>query len=225
MKSFLIGAAASNSGKTTLTMGILRALTNKGLTVQPYKCGPDYIDTIFHCMASGRESVNLDTFMASHTHVREMFARYAKNADVSVVEGVMGLYDGYDKWRGSSAEIAALLGIPVILIVNAKSAAYSIAPLVYGFTNFTPKGFLQPLNIAGVIFNQVGSEKHYEFLKSACEDVGVRCFGYLKKNAELTVPGRHLGLTISERDNMERLISLAAEEVEKTIDLDALIKE
>ena len=157
--SFLIGAATSNSGKTTFTMGLLRALRDRGLKVQPYKCGPDYIDTMFHEMASGRESVNLDTYMASDEHVKEVFQRYGEDADVRIVEGVMGLFDGYDKSKGSSAEIAMLLDIPVILVVNAKSVAYSVAPLVYGFKHFNPK-----LKIAGVVFNMVASENHYTFL-------------------------------------------------------------
>ena len=109
MKSFLIGAATSNSGKTTFTMGLLRALTQRGLCVQPFKCGPDYIDTIFHHMASGNESLNLDTFMASAQHVRNIFSDYSQNADVAIAEGVMGLFDGYDGFHGSSAEIAIFL--------------------------------------------------------------------------------------------------------------------
>jgi len=136
MKGFLIAAASSNSGKTTITMGLLRALRNRGLRVQPFKCGPDYIDPMFHSMASGNESVNLDTWMSDEEQVRETFRTYSNGADISVVEGVMGLYDGYDKWHGSSGEIAMLLDMPVILVINAKSAAYSVAPLIYGFKNY-----------------------------------------------------------------------------------------
>ena len=208
-RSFLIGAATSNSGKTTFTMGLLRALRDRGLKVQPYKCGPDYIDTMFHEMASGRESVNLDTYMASDEHVKEVFQRYGEDADVRIVEGVMGLFDGYDKSKGSSAEIAMLLDIPVILVVNAKSVAYSVAPLIYGFKHFNPK-----LKIAGVVFNMVASENHYTFLKQACEDAGVPCLGYMLRNRELIIPGRHLGLTIEAREETEELIRLAAKEVE-----------
>ena len=207
--SFLIGAATSNSGKTTFTMGLLRALRDRGLKVQPYKCGPDYIDTMFHEMASGRESVNLDTYMASDEHVKEVFKRYGEDADVHIVEGVMGLFDGYDKSKGSSAEIAMLLDIPVILVVNAKSVAYSVAPLIYGFKHFNPK-----LKIAGVVFNMVASENHYTFLKQACEDAGVPCLGYMLRNRDLIIPGRHLGLTIEAREETEELIRLAAKEVE-----------
>ena len=210
--SFLIGAATSNSGKTTFTMGLLRALRDKGLKVQPYKCGPDYIDTMFHEIASGRESVNLDTYMASEDHVKEVFKRYGEDADVRIVEGVMGLFDGYDKSKGSSAEIAMLLDIPVILVVNAKSVAYSVAPLIYGFKHFNPK-----LKIAGVVFNMVASENHCTFLKQACEDAGVPCLGYMLRNRELIIPGRHLGLTIEAREETEELIRIAAKEVEEHV--------
>ena len=211
-RSFLIGAATSNSGKTTFTMGLLRALRDKGLKVQPYKCGPDYIDTMFHEIASGRESVNLDTYMASDEHVKEVFQRYGEDADVRIVEGVMGLFDGYDKSKGSSAEIAMLLDIPVILVVNAKSVAYSVAPLIYGFKHFNPK-----LKIAGVVFNMVASENHFSFLKQACEDAGVPCLGYMLRNSDLIIPGRHLGLTIEAREETEELIRLAAKEVEEHV--------
>ncbi len=206
---FLIGAATSNSGKTTFTMGLLRALRDRGLKVQPYKCGPDYIDTMFHEIASGRESVNLDIYMASEEHVKEVFQRYGEDADVRIVEGVMGLFDGYDKSKGSSAEIALLLDIPVILVINAKSVAYSVAPLIYGFKHFNPK-----LKIAGVVFNMVASENHFSFLKQACEDAGVPCLGYMLRNCDLIIPGRHLGLTIEAREETEELIRLAAKEVE-----------
>lgn len=218
MKKFLIGAATSNSGKTTFTMGLLRALKRRGLDVQPYKCGPDYIDTMFHEMASGHESVNLDSFMSSEEHIKDIFDRYGEGKDVRVVEGVMGLFDGYDKSRGSSAEIAMMLDIPVVLVVNAKSVAYSVAPLIYGFKHFNPN-----IKIAGVVFNMVASENHYRFLREACEDAGVKCLGYMQKNPQLIIPGRHLGLTITAREETERLINLAADEVEKNVDIEMLL--
>lgn len=218
MKSFLIGAATSNSGKTTFTIGLLRALRNRGLSVQPFKCGPDYIDTMFHHIASGNESVNLDTFMSSPEHVKELFCRYGKGADCCVTEGVMGLFDGYDRWHGSSAEIAMMLKMPVILVVSAKSVAYSVAPLIYGFKHFNPE-----MKIAGVVFNMVASENHYAFLRSACEDAGVECLGYLPRNEQLTIPGRHLGLTISAKEETEKLIALAAKEIENHVDIDKIL--
>ena len=164
MIQLLIGAATSGSGKTTFTMGLLRALSRRGLRVQPFKCGPDYIDTQFHSIAAGRESVNLDTWMASPEHVRQVYAHYSEGADAAVIEGVMGLFDGYDRMRGSSAEIAALLDVPVVLVVNARSTAYSVAALLHGMKTFRPD-----VRIAGVVFNQVASESHYSFLKAAAD--------------------------------------------------------
>lgn len=218
MKSFLIGAATSNSGKTTFTMGLLRALAKRGINVQPFKCGPDYIDTMFHKLASGNESINLDTFMASGNHAKELFHKFGDKAGVSVVEGVMGLFDGYDKSRGSSAEMAMLLDIPVILVVNAKSMAYSVAPLIYGFANFDKR-----LKIGGVVFNNVASANHFDFLKTACAEAGAECLGYMARNPELNVPGRHLGLTVGDRENMESVINIAAEEVERNVDLNKIL--
>ena len=194
MKSaFLIAAPTSGSGKTTIARGLMALLTQKGYKVQPFKCGPDYIDTKFHEAVCGRPSINLDTFMATHEHVRELFARYGSDADVCVVEGMMGLFDGYDRDKGSSAEIARVLDIPVVLVVDAKSAAYSMAPLLSGFINFR-----KDVHIAGVIYNKVGSERHYRMLKQVCDDLGIECFGYLPKSAELEQGSRYLGLDFSE---------------------------
>ena len=132
----LIAAPTSGSGKTTVARGLMALLTSKGYRVQPYKCGPDYIDTKFHAQVCGRPSVNLDTFMASEPHMKEVYNRYIGDANVCVVEGMMGMYDGYDRDRGSSAEIASMLGLPVVLVVDARSAAYSMAPLLSGFVSF-----------------------------------------------------------------------------------------
>lgn len=219
MKSFLIGAATSDSGKTTFTMGMLRALKNRGYHTQPFKCGPDYIDTMFHHLASGQESVNLDTFLSSRQHVKELFSRYAGNSDVAVVEGVMGLFDGYDRWQGSSAEIAMLLDIPVVLIVNAKSAAYSVAPLIYGFRHFN-----ENIRLAGIVFNQVASEQHFQHLRAACEDAGVTCLGYMRRNPELSIPRRHLGLTVGQQEAMEHVIQTAAQEIEDHVDINQILE-
>ena len=134
--AIMIAAPTSGSGKTTIARGLMALFTQKGYKVQPFKCGPDYIDTKFHKAVCGRPSVNLDTFMASKEHVQALFARYGTDADICIVEGMMGLFDGYDRDKGSSAEIAATLGIPVALVVDAKSAAYSMAPLLQGFINF-----------------------------------------------------------------------------------------
>lgn len=167
--------------------------TEKGYKVQPFKCGPDYIDTKFHEAVCHRPSVNLDTFMATPEHVRELFTHYGQDADVCVVEGMMGLFDGYDRDKGSSAEIAQALDIPVVLVVDAKSAAYSMAPLLQGFVNFRKN-----VRIAGVIFNKVGSERHFSMLQQVCDDLHIECFGYLPKSPELEQGSRYLGLDFSE---------------------------
>ena len=137
MKSqFLIAAPTSGSGKTTIARGLMALLTKKGYQVQPFKCGPDYIDTKFHEAVCHRPSVNLDTFMTTPKHVRQLFTHYGADADVCIVEGMMGLFDGYDRDKGATAEVAKVLDIPVILVVDAKSAAYSIAALLSGFIHF-----------------------------------------------------------------------------------------
>ena len=204
MKSaFLIAAPTSGSGKTTIARGLMALLMQKGFVVQPFKCGPDYIDTKFHEAVCGRPSINLDTFMATPEHVRELFVRYGEDADVCIVEGMMGLFDGYDRDKGSSAEIARVLDIPVVLVVDAKSAAYSMAPLLQGFINFR-----KDVHIAGVIFNKVGSERHFQMLQQVCDDLDVACMGYLPKQAALEQGSRYLGLDFSERPETKQLVEL-----------------
>lgn len=216
---FLIGAAASGSGKTTFTMGLLRVLKRKGMCVQPFKCGPDYIDGKFHTIAAGRESVNLDTWMASERHVGEVYSHYAKDASVCVVEGVMGLFDGYDRMKGSSAEIAALLKLPVVVVLNARSSAYTVAAILYGLKNFMPG-----VEVAGVVFNQVGSASHYSYLKAACADVGVADLGYLPKVSDIEIPSRHLGLTIGKENEIDALSDKVADMIEQYVDVERLLE-
>ena len=206
--SFVIAAPTSGSGKTTIARGLMALLTSKGMKVQPFKCGPDYIDTKFHEAVCGRPSINLDTFMASPEHVRELFIHYGSDADVCIVEGMMGLFDGYDRERGSSYEIARVLDIPVVLVVDAKSAAYSMAALLSGFIHFR-----EDVRIAGVIFNKVGSEKHFSMLQQVCEDLGIECFGYLPKSSALEQGSRYLGLDFSQQPENKELINLLEEHV------------
>ena len=204
MKSqFLIAAPMSGSGKTTVARGLMALLTQRGYRVQPFKCGPDYIDTKFHASVCGRSSVNLDTFMATPEHVRELFAHYGADADVCIVEGMMGLFDGYDRERGSSYEIARVLDIPVVLVVDARSAAYSMAALLSGFLHFR-----DDIRFAGVIYNKVGSERHFQMLRQVCDDLGVPCLGYLPKQAVLEQGSRYLGLDFSETAESTALVSL-----------------
>lgn len=216
---FLIAATSSGSGKTTVTLGLLRALKNRGLNTQPYKCGPDYIDTKFHKLASGNPAINLDLFLASANHVKEIYNKHNIDKDISVTEGVMGLFDGYDRMKGSSAQIAELLDIPIILVINAKSMAYSAAAMLYGFKNFY-KG----INVVGVIFNFVASESHYSFLKDACKDVGIEPLGYLPKQNDISVPSRHLGLNIDKEFIFDEFADKVASLVEQHINIDKLLE-
>lgn len=215
----LIGAASSGSGKTTFTLGLLRALRNRGIVVQPFKCGPDYIDPQYHSLAAGRDSVNLDEFMCGEGHMSEVYATYGADAGVNVVEGVMGLFDGYSRMEGSSAQVAQLLDIPVLLVVNAKSCAYSVAPVIYGYMNFCPG-----VRIAGVVFNMVGSASHYATLVDACNDLGVPVLGYLPKNNDIAIPSRHLGLSLDEEFLFGEYADKVAAMVEEYVDVDMLLE-
>ena len=222
--AFLLAAPSSGSGKTTITLALLRMFARRGLAVQPFKCGPDYLDTRLHTMAAsfgGREGVgiNLDTFMASKEHVQGLFSRYSLDADVAVIEGVMGLFDGAEKSQGSSAEIAVLLGIPVIMVINAQSMAYSAAPMLYGFRTFDPA-----LNLAGVIFNQVNTLTHYSYLEAAARDAGVEPLGYVPRSEAVAISERHLGLDTSAAYDREGVIAAMAEHVGKTVNVDRLLE-
>ncbi len=206
--SFMIAAPASGSGKTTIARGLMALFSSKGMRVQPFKCGPDYIDTKFHELVCGRPSINLDTFMASGQHVQELFLNYGSQADLCIVEGMMGLFDGYDRDRGSSAEIARTLGLPVVLVVDAKRSAYSLAALLSGFMHFRKE-----VDICGVIFNRVGSKRHEGMLRQVCEDVGLECFGFLPVHHDLEQGSRYLGLDFSEMPEAQTLVQLLEEKV------------
>ena len=216
--SFLIAATSSGSGKTTLSLGLMRALSRTGLRVQPFKCGPDYIDTQYHTLATGRNSINLDLFMSSESHVKDIYTRYGVDSDVNIVEGVMGMFDGFDRMEGSSADIATKLDIPVVLLINAASTAFSVAATIYGFTRFC-----KDVRVVGVIFNRVASENHYAFLKDACSQTGIPSLGYIRRNDALRTPSRHLGLSLDSLSEIERFISSAADEVERNVDMEMLM--
>ena len=199
--------------------GLMRVLARKGLRVQPFKCGPDYIDTKFHALACGTPSVNLDCFMASAAHVKALYAHYAQAKEACVVEGMMGLFDGYDRDKGSAAAIAELLDLPVVLVVDAKSAAYSTAALISGFLHFRPT-----LRFAGVLFNRVGSPRHFEMLREVCDDLAIPCLGYLPRDKRLEQSSRYLGLDFSQTEAEETLDYLA-DLLEQHVALDRLLTE
>lgn len=216
---FLIAAPHSGAGKTTITLALLRALQRSGWRVQPFKCGPDYLDPKHHTLAAGRESVNLDAFMMPEPHLFEVYQRYARQADVSIIEGVMGLFDGAHKMEGSSAALAALLDIPVILVVDAQAMAYSAAALLYGYRHFFPG-----IKLAGVIFNFVNAPSHYRILEEAAADAGVPVLGYLPERPDIRIPSRHLGLHISGETDYNAVIGTAADHLSEHIDLELLLQ-
>lgn len=222
MKKILIGATHSGAGKTTVTLGVMHALVQRGLTVQPYKVGPDYIDTGWHKIATGRASCNLDAFMVSDVNLKYLFDLYARHADINIIEGVMGLYDGYgtDPSYCSSAGLAKDLTCPIVLVVDGKAVSTSIAATVLGFQTFQKN-----IPIVGVIINRVNTDSHYQLLKQAIESYcGLPVLGRLPNQPELKLPERHLGLMPTEEmANMQNYWLQLADNIEKYIELDRLI--
>lgn len=217
--AFLIAAPMSGSGKTTVARGLMALFRRQGFSVQPMKCGPDYIDTKFHAAVCGRPSVNLDLFLASEEHIRQIYNKHAENADICIVEGMMGLFDGYDHERGSAYDIARLLRLPVILVVDARSAAYSMAALIKGFIHFR-----NDINIAGVIFNKVGSDRHQQMLHEVCQDIDITCLGCLPKSKEAETGERYLGLDFSSLSHEGQTFNSLASIIGQHIDWQKLLQ-
>jgi cobyrinic acid a,c-diamide synthase len=213
----VIAAPSSGSGKSTVATGLMAALARDHV-VQGFKVGPDYIDPMYHTQATGRPSRNLDTWMVPRAQVRAAFVRAASDADVAVVEGVMGLFDGHGATTesGSTAEVAKLLDAPVILVLDVGKMARSAGAMALGYRDFDPA-----LNVAGVICNQVGSERHARWVTEAVEGVGLPVLGCLPKSPELVIPERHLGLhTAVERAvEVEAFLEHASALVTRHVDL------
>ncbi len=216
---FLIGGATSGSGKTVFALGFLRALKKRGVRVQPYKCGPGFMDTQLHAISSGVESVNLDSWFAGRTHLQYVYNKYGERADVCMIEGNSALFDGYRRMQGSSAEMSQLVSVPVILVVNARSAAYSVAPMLYGYKLFRPQ-----VKIVGVVFTHVSSPTHFSYLKDACTDAGLNCLGHIPYDESLKLPQRHTALTQSVRSEIEEVAEKASVYIEQNIDIDRILK-
>jgi len=222
-RGYVIAGTASGSGKTTLTLGFLAALASRGYRIAPFKVGPDFIDPGHHTRVTGRTSRNLDGWMLTRDYNRALFSRCARQSDLAVVEGVMGLYDGYagHSEAGSTAQMAKWLGLPVILVVDARSMARSAAALVQGFERFDPE-----LRFAGVVFNHIGSPRHLTYLQDALRgQVDMPCLGGIPREAAIAIPERHLGLHTAEDhplgpDDLARLSAL----VEDHLDLDDLLQ-
>ena len=211
---FLIAATSSNSGKTTFAMGLIRALRNRGITVLPAKCGPDYIDPAFHHAASGNTCVNLDGWAMGDPRLQAL----AAGDGLRVIEGAMGLFDGGRDGRGSSADLAKRLNLPVILLVDCKAMSQSVGALVSGFLSFDKE-----VNIKGIVLNQVGSDRHELLLRASLQSIPVPIMGVIRRNKALARPSRHLGLVQAGEDkDLEAFLQRASKLIEQAVDVDAI---
>ncbi|WP_417769466.1 cobyrinate a,c-diamide synthase [Stappia sp.] len=216
----VIAAPSSGAGKTTLTLALLRALARRGLRVASAKTGPDYIDPAFHAAASGRPCVNLDPFAMRSELLGALAARQARDADILVVEGVMGLFDGAADGTGSTADLAARLSLPAVLVVDAAKQSQSVAALVRGFRDHRTD-----IDVAGVILNRTGSPRHETMLRAALDAIGMPVLGAVARDAGFELPERHLGLVqAGEHGDLDAFLDHAATRVAATCDLDALIR-
>lgn len=221
MSALYLSAAHKSSGKTTLTLGLARALRDRGLKVQTYKKGPDYIDPIWHGQASGRPSYNLDFHMMQAAEIDSLYQRHARPADVNLIEGNKGLYDGMDLEGGNSnAALAKQLGVPVVLVLDTVGMTRGIAPLLLGYQAFDPA-----VRIAGVILNKVGGPRHEEKLRAVLQRyTDIPCLGAVHRDPRLDIQERHLGLIPgNEVEAAEARIAAIAQVVAERIDLDALL--
>jgi len=215
-KGFILAAPSSGSGKTSLTFGLLAALRMAGTAVQGFKVGPDYIDPHYHALAAGRPCPNLDPWAMTPERMKSLLT--ASDADLCVIEGVMGLFDGAQSGGGSTADLARTLGLPVVLVVDAKGMSGSVAALVHGFSRFDPS-----IDVAGVILNRVGSDRHESMLREALQDSGIPVLGSLPRLPSLSWPSRHLGLTLpQELPDMDAQARQLASVMAKRFDLSAL---
>ncbi|MBB4823324.1 cobyrinic acid a,c-diamide synthase [Sporosarcina luteola] len=222
-RRIVIAGTGSGVGKTTLTIGLMAALMKKGMAVQGFKCGPDYIDPSYHTAVTKRISRNLDSWMLGRKTVVDIFTHASRDADISIMEGVMGFFDGKDPRTnvGSTAEISVLTKSPVLLVVNCASMARSAAAIVKGFQTLSSEP-----NIVGVIVNQVGSEGHYHIVKTAIEqECGIPVVGYLKREKGIEIPERSLGLIPSiERGELDSFFNQLGDIISKTVDLEKLLE-
>jgi len=221
-KALILAGTHSGCGKTSVSLGLMRAISRRNLLVQPFKTGPDFIDPGLHARAAGRASHNLDTWMQPEAALRGLFYRHARGADVVVVEGAMGLFDGrggLDE-EGSSAHLAKLLGLPVALVVDASSQARSVAALVQGFARFDPR-----LRLAGVVLNRVGSPRHESLLRQALTLAPeAPLLGCLPRSEAIGLASRHLGLVAEgDADDLDARLDALADWVEQGINIPALL--
>ena len=223
IKGLMIAAPSSGTGKTTVSIGIMKALTDMGLKVQPFKVGPDYIDTGFHYFASGNESHNLDSVMGSNNTVKEIYYHNSEGKDISIIEGVMGLFDGKagNSLKGSSFEISRILGIPIVMVIDISASGRSAAAVVKGFRDFDKRALLK-----GVILNRAGSDYHCRMVKEAIETTtGIKVLGCIKRNNELKLGSRYLGLvTAAENQINDAYLKNLSSLIRNSIDLEQIVK-
>lgn len=222
MKSIIIAAPQSGSGKTIITLGLMECFKRRGLRVAPFKVGPDFIDPGYHRLVCGSPSINLDGWICPPEFVRETFYHHSAGADIAVIEGVMGLFDGISgvSDQGSTAHVARITGAPVVLVVDAKSQARSAAALVKGFAEFDPR-----VRVAGVIFNNVASEGHARILREALEtlDTTTKALGFIPRDERLHIPSRHLGLLTAEENPLPgEFLDHLAEVIKEHVDFGLL---
>ena len=219
-RGIVIAAPASGSGKTTVTLALLRHLRETGVRVASLKVGPDYIDARFHAAANWRPCWNLDPWAMRGSTFANVVAAATEGAEFTIVEGVMGLFDGATADEGSTADVAAVTGWPVVLVVDAGAMAASAAAVVHGFSSFR-----EDVDVAGVIYNRVGSDRHAELLVEATGRIGVPVLGCLRRDAALVLPDRHLGLVqASEHPDLESFLKAAAATVGRAVDVDAILR-
>lgn len=217
-RAIVIAAPASGCGKTLVTLGLLRAFARLGRGVASAKVGPDYIDPRFHEAASGRTCFNLDGWAMRPALIHALAAHAQGGSDLVIVEGVMGLFDGAATGQGSTADLAAMLGLPVILVVDANAQGQSVAALVKGFAEYQ-----ENCEVAGVVFNRVGSEVHAAILREAVAPLGVVALGAVPHDPGIQVPSRHLGLVqAGEQPELDGVLERAADLIARSLDLDAL---
>jgi cobyrinic acid a,c-diamide synthase len=221
-RGLLIAAPRSGSGKTTITLGLQRALTRRGLTVRGLKCGPDYIDPAFHAAATGAPSANLDSFAMPDALLGQIAGGAADGSDIVIAEGSMGLFDavpGPEGHTGASADIAALLGWPVVLVIDVSGQAQSAAAIALGCMHYDPR-----IRIAGVILNKVASERHRRLVAQGMERIGLPVLGALPREASLILPERHLGLVqAGETADLHARLDALADAVAAAVDLEAIV--
>ena len=220
LNRIMIAAPKSGSGKTTITCALLKALINRGKQVVSYKCGPDYIDPMFHEQVIGIPSKNLDTFFTGADATRELFLKNRTQKDFAVIEGVMGLFDGLGGVReeGSSYHLAKVTETPIVLVIDAKGMGRSVIPMIAGFLAYDKEHLIQ-----GVILNKM-SKSYYEIIKSLIEDeLSIRVLGFLPDQKEIRIESRHLGLVMpNELADMQKQLQVVSEELEKTVDVGAI---